>query len=152
MTAPHKPYDLHASIGFQATLSARSFERRLEENLKTIGLSRLQWCVLLAVGAEGRHRPSQIAEFIGIDRTATSRALRSLEKDGLIERRPDRMDRRVTQVLLSETGREKLALALPIAAENNAHFSKKLSTDEIKMLGRLLVKLRAGDTGNFSNF
>lgn len=152
MSAPHKPYDLHASIGFQATLSARTFEKRLEDGLKTIDLTRIQWCILLAVGSEGRRRPSQIAEFIGIDRTATSRGLRMLETNGLITRSPDHMDRRVTQVILSEAGFKALALALPIAAENNVYFSEKLSLDELGVLERLLIKLRDGETDAITNF
>jgi DNA-binding MarR family transcriptional regulator len=152
MMKTHKPYDLHASIGFQATLSARTFERRLEDGLKTIGLTRMQWCVLLAVGGENHNRPSQIAEFIGIDRTATSRALRSLEAEELIERTPDRKDRRVTQVVLTEAGHEKLDQALPIAAENNGYFSDKLNPDELASLHRLLLKLRAGEHNEISNF
>jgi DNA-binding MarR family transcriptional regulator len=44
------------------------------------------WCILLAVEEEGLKNPSEIAQFVGIDRTATSRALRQLEDEGLIAR------------------------------------------------------------------
>jgi len=72
MSAENKRYDLHGSLGYQATVTARSFERRLEERLRKLGLSRLGWCILLAVGEEKLASPSDIAGFIGIDRTATS--------------------------------------------------------------------------------
>ncbi len=152
MSNSHKPYDLHASIGFQATLSARTFERRLEDGLKEIGLTRIQWCVLVAVGVEECKRPSQIAQFIGIDRTATSRALRSLDSAGFIERIPDRQDRRVTQVVLTQAGQDRLTQALPIATENNGYFSEKFDHEELETLGQLLIKLRAGEQSEISNF
>ena len=78
MTTPHKPYNLHASVGYQATLSSRVFERRLEDGLKSIAITRLQWCILVAIGLEARSTPSDISDFLGIDRTATSRALKMM--------------------------------------------------------------------------
>ena len=152
MTLTHKPYDLHASVGYQATLSSRVFERRLEEGLKTIGLSRLQWCMLAAIGLELRKTPSDISKFLGIDRTATSRCLRGMETENLIERTPSRDDRRKTLVSLTEIGAEKLAQALPIASENNGYFMKKLTSDEARILQTLLMKLRSGEEANLSNF
>lgn len=152
MTSTYKPYDLHASVGYQATLSSRVFERRLEDGLKSIGISRLQWCVLVAIGVEHRQTPSDISEFLGIDRTATSRCLRALEADKLIERTPARDDRRKTHVSLADQGARKLADALPIASENNAHFMQKLTPDEAHILQSLLIKLRSGEEKNLSNF
>jgi DNA-binding MarR family transcriptional regulator len=152
MTTSHKPYDLHASVGFQATLSSRVFERRLEDGLKAIAVSRLQWCILVAIGINSQRRPSDIAQFLGIDRTATSRALRGMEADGLVARTPDTRDRRKTDVALTDQGREKLAQALPIASENTAYFGEKLTTHEAEVLQKLLIKLRRGEENNLSNF
>ena len=77
-------YRLHNSLGYRLSRVARIQERRLDLGLRRIGLTRTTWCVLLAVGNEGLSQPSDIAEFIGIDRTATSRALRQMEADDLI--------------------------------------------------------------------
>lgn len=152
MTKTHKPYDLHASVGYQATLSSRVFERRLEDGLKQIGLSRLQWCILVAIGLEARRTPSDITQFLGIDRTATSRALRGMEADGYITRNQDHEDRRKTDVSLSPLGSEKLAQALPIASNNTAHFAEKLTLSEAELLQKLLIKLRSGEAKGLSNF
>ena len=89
-------YRLHASLGYNLSLAARLQERRLDDALKTLGLSRTTWCVLLAVGVEALTQPSEIATFIGIDRTATSRALRMMEADGLLTRESGRADKRTT--------------------------------------------------------
>ena len=78
------PYRLHTSLGYHLSLASRLQERRLDEQLKTLGLTRTTWCILLAVGNEGLCQPSDIADFVGIDRTATSRALRHMEDDGLL--------------------------------------------------------------------
>lgn len=152
MSTPDKPYNLHASLGYQATLSSRVFERRLEDGLKSISITRLQWCILVAIGLEDRGTPSGISDFLGIDRTATSRALRVMEADGYIARTPATNDRRKTDVSLSHLGIEKLTQALPIATENTTYFTQKLTRDEALILQKLLIKLRSGEQENLSNF
>ncbi|GFE65422.1 MarR family winged helix-turn-helix transcriptional regulator [Litoreibacter roseus] len=152
MTDQAKRYALHSSIGYHATLAARVFERRLEDGLRRVGLTRLNWCILLAVGEEALTNPSDIAGFIGIDRTATSRALRQLERDGLITRAPSTNDRRRTDVALTGEGERCLSDAIPIGRENNTHFTTKLSSDEHLLLVRLLAKMRSGETENLTNF
>jgi len=140
-----EPYRLHQSLGYHLSMAARVQERRLDEGLRRLGLSRLSWCVLLAVGNEGLENPSGIAEFIGIDRTATSRVLRQMEGQGLIARSAGKGDRRTTAVRLTPKGRETLAAGTPHAVENNAIMQGRLSEEELRELKRLLAKLREGE-------
>lgn len=139
------PYHLHDSIGYQLSVSARIQERRLDEDLKTLGLTRSTWCVLLAVGVEGLTHPSEIAEFVGIDRTSTSRALRQMDAAGLIARSAGEEDRRMTTVALTEAGRDALAKGSPMARGNNQIMEDKLSAPERQMLRDLLQKVREGE-------
>lgn len=141
MTRP-TPYDLHASLGYQLTVTARIQERRLEEQLKSLGLTRVTWCVLLAVGAAGLHNPSAIAEYVGIDRTATSRALRRMQQDGLIERRAAKGDGRWTQVSLTAKGAACIDRGTPMAQSNNALMADILGGSDTDDLKRLLTRLR----------
>ena len=144
MSAPER-YRLHGSLGYQLSLAARIQEKRLDDGLRALGLTRITWCVLLAVGNEDLRQPSDIAEFVGIDRTATSRALRQMESEGLIARQSGQQDRRTTSVSLTERGRALLALGTPLAMENNALMQARLSASEAAELRRLLQKVRQGD-------
>jgi DNA-binding MarR family transcriptional regulator len=146
MDGQSSKFGLHNSIGFHITRTARVVERRVEGGLRNYGLTRVGWCILLAVEEEGLKNPSEIAHFIGIDRTATSRALRQLEADGLISREMGREDRRTTLVSLTEEGRARLTMARPICAENMDHFNSKLNASEAMELRRLLGLLVAGET------
>ena len=140
------PYRLHDSVLSQLTVTTRQQERRLEERLRGLGLTRLTWCVLLAVNNEGLRQPSEIADFIGIDRPSTSRALRQMETAGWVARRDGTPDRRTRSVELTPAGVELLRAATPVAAENSRHFLSKLDPGEAETLARLLAKLRAGET------
>jgi DNA-binding MarR family transcriptional regulator len=145
MDGMRSKFGLHDSLGFQITRTARMIERRVESGLKTFGLTRVGWCILLAVEEEGLKNPSEIAQFVGIDRTATSRALRQLEDEGLIAREMGREDRRTTTVSLTEEGQMRLIQARPLCVENMDHFNAKLSPAEALQLRRLLAALDAGE-------
>lgn len=145
-------YRLHASLGYNLSLAARLQERRLDEALKSLGLTRTTWCVLLAVGNEGLSQPSDIAQFVGIDRTATSRALRNMENAGLVTRESGEDDRRTTLVTLTNLGRRRITEGTPYALANNESMKGKLSGEEYEMLVRLLERLNEGENTGLSDF
>ncbi len=138
-------YRLHRSLAYHLSLAARIQERRLDEMLRPLGLTRITWCILLAVENETLTRPSAIAEFVGIDRTATSRALRAMEEAGLLARRAADCDRRMTEVALTARGRDLVRQGTPLALENNRLISDKLSSAEETRLQRLLEQVIAGE-------
>lgn len=134
-------FHLHLSLGYQVTMLARVIERRFEQRIAEFGLTRVTWCVLLAAGEEGLSTPSEIADFIGIDRTATSRALRLMEARGLITRNSGEGDGRSIRVGLTAPGQAALQAVLPIAQENAAHFEAKLTGQELAQLRAAAAKL-----------
>ena len=138
-------YRLHRSLGYQLTLTARMQERRLDEQLKTIGLTRITWCILLAVLNEDLPNPSDIARFVGIDRTATSRALRQMEADGMIRRTTGKGDGRTTLVVVTDKGYNLHRQATPMARNNADHWQGKLTEAETQEFCRLMGKLREGE-------
>jgi len=114
----------------------------LDENLKAIGLTRIFWCILLAVDNEHLVHPSDIAEFVGIDRTATSRALRGMENAGMIARQAGSNDRRMRAVQMTEHGAGLLKQAMPFANSSNAVIEQALTARELAALRQVLAKLR----------
>jgi len=138
-------YRLHQSLGYQMSLTSRLQERRFDEQLKTLGLTRITWCILLAVEVEEMVNPSDIAAFVGIDRTATSRALRQMETAGMVKRGAGKDDGRTTTVALTDTGRDLHRRATPMARVNAQHWQSKLTAEETTELCRLMNKLRSGE-------
>lgn len=145
-------YRLQHSLGYHLSIAARLQERRLDEGLKPLGLTRTTWCILLAVGNEGLSQPSDIAAFIGIDRTATSRALKSMEEDGLITRASGEADKRTRLIGLTRKSAPLIARGTEIAKANNAVMFAKLGDDRAAQLLDLLGTLVEGESINLSNF
>lgn len=124
--------------------------RRFEERLGPLGLTRVTWCVLLAIGNEGLSQPSDIAEFVGIDRTATSRALRQMETAQLVARSEGHGDGRTRTVQLTEHGQGMLVRAIPVAIENNKLIESRIGAEGRKTLLDLLKKLHAGEDASLN--
>jgi DNA-binding MarR family transcriptional regulator len=137
-------------MGYQMTLLSRISERRFEQLLTPLGLTRVKWCVLLAVREQGLKNPSEIAEFIGIDRTATSRALRALDAGGLVTRCGGSTDKRMTEVTLTDAGSDVLQRAINAAQTNANHYGGKLSLYEQDMLRSIIKKLMEGEARDVS--
>ena len=138
-------YDLHGAIGYQLSLTARHVEQRFERALHALGLTRTTWCVALATGGAGLRLPSEIAAYIGLDRTAISRALRQMERQGLIIRSQGEADGRTRQVRLTSAGRKCLVAANQAANQARRDTESRLSTREMETLKSLLQKLQIGD-------
>ena len=138
-------YRLHDSLGYRLTYAARLNERRFEALLADNGLSRLMWCVLCALEYEGLCRPSDIAAFIGVDRTAISRCLKQMERGGLIRRCPAQEDARARTVSATDAGREALAPATEAARANAAFWDDKLTAGDRIALLRALDSLAEPD-------
>jgi len=138
-------FSLHDSLGHLVSKAARVIDRRIEDDLRPFGLTRVTWCILVAVVEEGKKHPSDIASFVGIDRTATSRALRQLEHDGLIERHMGKGDRRMTEVDLTDLGRSQFRAALPKCREAISAFHSRFAPQDLDALKLHLKTIAAED-------
>ncbi|MDX6260903.1 MAG: hypothetical protein QOH84_2591 [Kribbellaceae bacterium] len=72
------------------------------------GLRRADASVLKVLAKDGEQRGGEIAAKLSVDASVVSRQLSALEGDGLVSRRPDPADARVSLVQLSEAGRARL--------------------------------------------
>lgn len=140
-------YYLQRSLGYRMTYVARLNERRFEGMIAGHGLSRLAWCILCALEYEDLSRPSDIADFIGIDRAAISRIIGQMEAKGLITRRLAAGDARARAIGITSMGRERLAGGTAAAEDNAAHLHAQLSAEEYAALDAIMTKLMKGDDG-----
>ena len=93
-------YTIHTLLARTAH-AQRNF---LRPYLKELGLSPGQPKVLRHLAAAGPSSQRDLAYYCGVDPSAISRTLDSMERDGFLCRRPDPRDRRSEQVELTEKG------------------------------------------------
>jgi DNA-binding MarR family transcriptional regulator len=104
--------------------------------------------VLVAITTEQPTSQLTLANRLGIDKTAMTYIIDALEKDALVERRPDPRDRRIRQVHPTDAGRDRLGTARIALRAVETTLMAGLTNDEQTQLRQLLAKaaLGAGDT------
>ncbi len=145
-----KRYSLQKGLGYRLSLLASITSRKIETYLADLGLTRLMWCVLLAIEEEGLTQPSEIADFIGINRTAASRTLRQMHERKLINRLPGRDDGRNIVVAATEKGKKALDKAIPKALVVAQDIRSKLTEEEVAVFEGLVDKMLAGEIRDLS--
>lgn len=104
-------------------------------------LSRDEWRLLAALGEGAPLQAAQAAQVTTLEKMQASRALRSLESRGLVERQTDESDRRHVIVRLRPAGRALLRQVQPMVMAREAYLLEALDEEERAVLDRALTKL-----------
>ncbi len=121
--------------------------RKVDENLAQYDLSVGEFDVLAALLRADDHQltPSQLQDLILISSGGLSNRIKRLEKNGYIERFPDKEDGRGVIVALTDNGKQLIEEAAPshLALEKSLIQSlKKSETDALQqLLHQLLIQL-----------
>jgi DNA-binding MarR family transcriptional regulator len=105
------------------------------------GWSWSAWRALFTLWISGPLEPSRLAELSGMSRQAVSALAKTLEADGLIERRDAEHDARSVVLSISRAGELRLERAFRDHNRREAEWADVLDADERATLTRLLSKL-----------
>lgn len=98
---------------------------------------------LMMIAREGRLRTTDLAILLGLTPRTVTEAIDGLERDGLVLREPDSMDRRAKWISLTALGQQAMAAA---DAEKKAYIDQvfgALDEGEQRDLLALLAKLNS---------
>jgi DNA-binding MarR family transcriptional regulator len=101
--------------------------------------------LLMDKGGENRHpcTPAGLADHAGVARATMTGLIDTLERDGLVTREPDPVDRRMMSVKLTPRGKDVLRQLLPEHFQRMAALMRPLTAAERKTLVHLLNKILA---------
>jgi DNA-binding MarR family transcriptional regulator len=115
--------------------------KELERELAPLELGPGRYIYLFGLYIRDGRKQQELADIIGIDKAAVTRALSRLEASGYIRRKEDKEDRRAMRVYLTARGRKlrpQLEAAAVACIEN---LTLALDTDERLEMRRLLAKM-----------
>ena len=98
---------------------------------------------VLYFSAEGRMSQNEIGENMNTTPASVTYLVDSLERDGLVARRPHPTDRRVTWVELTPEGIKTCETLVPAMARHMTNLAATFTPRERLQLNKLLAKLRA---------
>jgi DNA-binding MarR family transcriptional regulator len=141
------PYDTTLEVRdrclcLAAQRAARALARRFDDAFRPLGLTNGQFSLLMALNRPKPPSIAPLADFLAMDRTTLTAALKPLERRGLIRIAVDPDDRRGRLINLTAQGRKLLAKAMPIWREHHAILDRQAATapslrDDLTSLARL---------------
>jgi DNA-binding MarR family transcriptional regulator len=128
-------------IGFQIIHIYRAHRQLAEEAFGKLGIHPGQEMILLQLWLEEGIPQTQIAACMKVEPPTATKMLQRMERAGLIERRPDPRDARVSLVYLTEHGRALEQPVLDFWKQIEAQTLANLSLTEQTLLHRLLAQV-----------
>ncbi len=129
-------------LGRQLALTAKAVREWFDAALAEHGGSLPMWIVLThALEADPPASQRELADRMGIGGATLVRHLDRLEAEGLVTRRADPDDRRVTRIDLTDAGRQRYAQLAEVAARYDAEMHALLDADEERIFRSVLSRL-----------
>jgi MarR family transcriptional regulator, transcriptional regulator for hemolysin len=142
------PRPLAEHMGWLMSRASHTLGAALTEGLALLGLNLRDYTVLIAAeraAIEGRPRTQlALAQAARLDKSTMVVAVDALEKEGLVERRPDPKDRRARIVVPTDAGRELLARAEGVVLDVEDEVLAGLDAEQRRVLRGLLTRLVVG--------
>ncbi|SFI05494.1 MarR family winged helix-turn-helix transcriptional regulator [Albimonas pacifica] len=111
---------------FATQRAARALSRRFDDAFRPLELTNGQYSLMMALNQPQPPSLGRVADFLAMDRSTLTAALKPLVRRGLVAVAEDPRDRRGRRPSLTDAGRALLAAALPIWRETHAAVDAEL--------------------------
>ena len=132
---------LEGTIGYTLVGVCRAHRNRAAEALARVGLYVGQEWILLRLREQEGMTQSELAEACAVEGPTISKGLQRMERAGLVARRADTVDARVSRVYLTDQGRAVCVAVDEIWANLEERTVADLSAEERALLRRLLLQV-----------
>ena len=138
--------DLHLGddLGWSLAVLLRSYRERVTDALGEFPHGNRGYETMAEVLRSTRPSQLALANHLGIDRTVMTYLVDDLEKEGLVERRPNPTDRRQRLIVATDRGRALVENACRRVVDAQEELLGTLDDDERVALRRLLNKAATG--------
>ena len=107
--------------------TARLLRTRADQRVRALGMTRAQWAVLSRLERSQGLKQAELAEALDLQPITLTRLIDRLCASGLVERRPDPLDRRAKRLFLTPAARPVM--------ERLAQLGEAMMTDALQGIG-----------------
>ncbi|MDA5557287.1 MarR family winged helix-turn-helix transcriptional regulator [Shimia sp. MMG029] len=142
------PFDLQSFLPYLLNQAAEESSLGFQKVYKDrYGMLRSEWRVLFHLGMFGQMTATEIGARAKLHKTKVSRAVQRLSERRFVRRARSEEDRRVEWLELSPAGQKAYEDLRSVAARYEAELQRKLSSEEVAALKRILPKLVSAGSG-----
>jgi DNA-binding MarR family transcriptional regulator len=139
---PYAPERIRGLPSWLLGRAAARGHRLVADALAAEGVRMMHHAVLASVAELGPVSQAALSRTLGVDPKEMVAVVQDLDRDGLVERRPDPADRRKQAIEISARGRDLLARTERLGAAANDELTAALTAEEraqlVALLGRLI--------------
>lgn len=119
------------------------YDRGIEDVLKPTGLNKTKWRILMSLREQNGASITDISEMTSIKRSTISRTADAMEKEGLIHRKANEKDNRVTEVFLDDKGAEALEKIISVIGKQYHRAISGIEEQKLHEMKATLLELIA---------
>lgn len=139
---PHAPLDLERYVPALLTFLTNKLSSSASTCYrKHYGIGIVEWRVLAMLAVENHITANRVGQVIGLDKSAISRSLQALEREGYVTSEVDTKDARRYTVSLTPSGRQLHDRVLETAVRREEVLLADLSEREVDTLINLLHRM-----------
>lgn len=142
MTSPTYSSPLDCNC-FAIRQAARYISQMYERHMNAVGLTSAQFTLIAAIGRRPDVQMAELADAMVMDRTTLVRALKPLQRDGIVEAAQQTSNSRAVGLRLTAQGKATLAKAVEQWRAAQAEFDEKFGEKRAKALRQSLFELTA---------
>lgn len=141
-----KKIDPNSSIGILLYEVSRLLRRDFTSRVEELGLTQVQWRTLTYLRRDEGCNNTTLADYLEVRPITLTRVIDKLQEKGWVERRPHPLDRRATQLFLTDAVRPLLETMYEKSQETRASALQGFSEDEQGILLEYLRKMKSNLT------
>ena len=143
MSLKPAPSKLDAHLGYWLRAVSNAVSQAFARKVEAEGVTVAEWVFLRALFDQDGMSPSQLAERMGMTKSAISKLADRLIEKELIQKGSSRVDRRGQTLTLQASAKRLVPRLASLADENDAEFFGGLSQGERSQLMKMLRKIAA---------
>jgi len=138
----------HREMAWELAETSRVLRRAFDRRSASLGTTSAQWRVMFRLGREPGLKQVELAERLDVEPITAGRIIDRLQESGLVERRPDPVDRRVWRLFLTERAAPVTERLKLVAEEILCSALDGVSSEEVAALRATLGRIRANMNAN----
>lgn len=143
MTLKSAPSELDAHLGYWLRAVSNAVSQAFARKVEAEGVTVAEWVFLRALFDQDGISPSQLADRMGMTKSAISKLADRLIEKELIQKGSSTVDRRGQTLTLQASARKLVPRLARLADQNDAEFFGGLSPNERSLLMKLLRNIAA---------
>jgi DNA-binding MarR family transcriptional regulator len=136
-------YEMGESLGFLVNRAGRAMGKTLREKFDAAGFNVPieHWIIVAHLWERDGRQQQELADCIYKDKGTVARAINSLQKLGLVDRRDNKEDRRYNLIFLTTKGKKLQQKLTPILLEGIAEASSGIDVEDLATCKKVLRQI-----------